>query len=198
MTRARSAATARTYVGAMPGRIIQALHQIGSINPVIMLDEVDKIGRDMRGDPSAALLEVLDPEQNHTFRDHYMNVPIDLSQVLFLTNANELDPIQPAFRDRMEIIHLSSYTLEEKIGIAERHLIPRQLEKNGVTAEQVELQRQGPPGHHHRLHPGGRPAPAGAGDRHGLPQGGPQGGRRRAEGAGSCSPTGTSRTCSAR
>jgi len=133
----------RTYVGAMPGRIIQAIHQIGSINPVIMLDEVDKIGRDMRGDPSAALLEVLDPEQNHTFRDHYMNVPIDLSQVLFLTNANELDPIQPAFRDRMEIIHLSSYTLEEKIGIAERHLIPRQLTKNGVTADQVEFSAKG-------------------------------------------------------
>lgn len=133
----------RTYVGAMPGRIIQALHQIGSVNPVIMLDEVDKIGRDMRGDPSAALLEVLDPEQNHTFRDHYMNVPIDLSQVLFLTNANELDPIQPAFRDRMEIIHLSSYTLEEKVGIAERHLIPRQLTKNGVTADQVEFTVKG-------------------------------------------------------
>jgi len=133
----------RTYVGAMPGRIIQALHQIGSVNPVIMLDEVDKIGRDMRGDPSAALLEVLDPEQNHTFRDHYMNVPIDLSQVLFLTNANELDPIQPAFRDRMEIIHLSSYTLEEKIGIAERHLIPRQQQKNGVSAEQVEFSAKG-------------------------------------------------------
>jgi ATP-dependent Lon protease len=133
----------RTYVGAMPGRIIQALHQVKSMNPVIMLDEVDKIGRDMRGDPSAALLEVLDPEQNHTFRDNYMNVPIDLSQVLFLTNANELDPIQPAFKDRMEIIHLSSYTLEEKIGIAERHLIPRQLEKNGVTKEQVGFARSG-------------------------------------------------------
>ena len=121
--------------------------------------------------------------------------PIDLSQVLFLTNANELDPIQPAFRDRMEIIHLSSYTLEEKIGIAERHLIPRQLAKNGVTDEQVEFSRQGPPGHHHRLHPGGRAAPAGAGDRHGLPQGGPQGGRGRAEGPSSCSPTRTSTTC---
>ncbi|WP_306598285.1 endopeptidase La [Geothrix sp. 21YS21S-2] len=133
----------RTYVGAMPGRIIQALHQVKSMNPVIMLDEVDKIGRDMRGDPSAALLEVLDPEQNHTFRDHYMNVPIDLSQVLFLTNANELDPIQPAFRDRMEIIHLSSYTLEEKIGIAERHLIPRQLEKNGITDKQVTFSPKG-------------------------------------------------------
>jgi ATP-dependent Lon protease len=133
----------RTYVGAMPGRIIQALHQVKSMNPVIMLDEVDKIGRDMRGDPSAALLEVLDPEQNHTFRDHYMNVPIDLSQVLFLTNANELDPIQPAFRDRMEIIHLSSYTLEEKIGIAERHLIPRQLEKNGITEKQLGFNAKG-------------------------------------------------------
>jgi len=133
----------RTYVGAMPGRIIQALHQVKSMNPVIMLDEVDKIGRDMRGDPSAALLEVLDPEQNHTFRDHYMNVPIDLSQVLFLTNANELDPIQPAFRDRMEIIHLSSYTLEEKTGIAERHLIPRQLEKNGITDKQVSFSLKG-------------------------------------------------------
>lgn len=133
----------RTYVGAMPGRIIQALHQAKTMNPIIMLDEVDKIGRDQRGDPSAALLEVLDPEQNHTFRDNYMNVPIDLSQVLFLTNANELDPIQPAFRDRMEIIHLSSYTLEEKIGIAERHLIPRQLEKNGVTKDQVAFSKSG-------------------------------------------------------
>ncbi|HLO65768.1 MAG TPA: endopeptidase La [Holophaga sp.] len=133
----------RTYVGAMPGRIVQALHQVKTMNPVIMLDEVDKIGRDMRGDPSAALLEVLDPEQNHTFRDHYMNVPIDLSEVLFLTNANELDPIQPAFRDRMEIIHLSSYTLEEKVGIAERHLIPRQLEKNGITDKQISFTTKG-------------------------------------------------------
>lgn len=133
----------RTYVGAMPGRIVQAIHQVGSMNPVIMLDEVDKIGRDMRGDPSAALLEVLDPEQNHTFRDHYMNVSIDLSQVLFLANANELDPIQPALRDRMGIINLSSYTLEEKIGIAERHLVPRQLTKNGVTANQVRFTNKG-------------------------------------------------------
>ncbi|MCE1229619.1 MAG: endopeptidase La [Firmicutes bacterium] len=133
----------RTYVGAMPGRLVQALHQVKTMNPVIVLDEVDKIGRDMRGDPSAALLEVLDPEQNHTFRDNYMNVPIDLSQVLFLTTANELDPIQPAFRDRMEIIHLNSYTLEEKISIAEKHLIPRQLEKNGVTTEQVAFAKSG-------------------------------------------------------
>ncbi len=127
----------RTYVGAMPGRIVQAIHQAKTMNPVIMLDEVDKIGRDMRGDPSAALLEVLDPEQNNTFRDHYLNVPLDLSQVLFVANANELDPIHPAFRDRMEVIHLSSYTLEEKLSIAEHHLIPRQLEKHGITGKQL-------------------------------------------------------------
>ncbi|MBK8724830.1 MAG: endopeptidase La [Holophagaceae bacterium] len=127
----------RTYVGAMPGRIVQAIHQAKTMNPVIMLDEVDKIGRDMRGDPSAALLEVLDPEQNNTFRDHYLNVPLDLSQVLFVANANELDPIHPAFRDRMEVIYLSSYTLEEKLGIAEHHLIPRQLEKHGITTKQL-------------------------------------------------------------
>jgi len=133
----------RTYVGAMPGRIVQALHQVKSMNPVIMLDEVDKIGRDMRGDPSAALLEVLDPEQNHTFRDNYMNVPIDLSQCLFLANANELDPIHPAFKDRMEIIHLHSYTLEEKLGIARRHLIPRQLERNGISDAQVRFSESG-------------------------------------------------------
>ena len=133
----------RTYVGAMPGRIVQALHQIKSMNPVMMLDEVDKIGRDQRGDPSAALLEVLDPEQNSTFRDHYLNVPLDLSNVLFLANANELEPIHPAFRDRMEIIYLSSYTLEEKLGIAVRHLIPKQLEKHGLTEKQLVLSPKG-------------------------------------------------------
>ncbi|WP_306590768.1 endopeptidase La [Geothrix sp. 21YS21S-4] len=132
----------RTYVGAMPGRIVQALHQVKSMNPVIMLDEVDKIGRDMRGDPSAALLEVLDPEQNHTFRDHYLNVPLDLSQVLFLANANELEPIHPAFRDRMEVITLNSYTLEEKVGIAERHLIPKQMEKHGITRQKLSIPKK--------------------------------------------------------
>jgi ATP-dependent Lon protease len=127
----------------MPGRIVQALHNAKTMNPVMMLDEIDKIGRDMRGDPSAALLEVLDPEQNHTFRDNYMNVPIDLSQVLFLANANELDPIQPAFRDRMEVIHLHSYTLEEKLGIARQHLLPRQIERNGLTSKHISFSDSG-------------------------------------------------------
>ena len=132
----------RTYIGSMPGRIIQSLRRVESKNPVFMLDEVDKIGRDFRGDPTSALLEVLDPEQNREFRDHYLDVPFDLSEVMFITTANILDPVPGPLRDRMEIIQLSSYTEDEKVKIAQQYLVLRQIKENGLRPREITFDDQ--------------------------------------------------------
>ena len=150
----------RTYIGALPGRLVRALRDAGTMNPVIMLDEVDKVGADWRGDPSAALLEVLDPAQNHEFRDHYLDVELDLSQVLFIATGNVAETIPGPLLDRMEVIRFDGYTVAEKTAIARDYLWPRQRERNGLREDEVAISRRAADADRERVHPrGGRAQP---------------------------------------
>ena len=169
----------RTYVGALPGRIVRAVKEAGSMNPVVLLDEVDKVGSDHRGDPAAALLEVLDPAQNHTFRDHYLDLDLDLSDVLFIATANVVEQIPSALLDRMELVTLDGYTEDDKVAIARDFLLPRQLERAALTAEEVTRHRRRAARAGRQPHPRGRRTADGAAAGQGAAQGrDPAGGRR--------------------
>ena len=173
----------RTYIGAMPGTLVRAIRDAESMNPVVMIDEIDKLGSDVRGDPASAMLEVLDPAQHHAFRDHYLDLPLDLSRVLFICTANVLDTVPPALRDRMEVIRLAGYTDEEKIHIARRYLVPRQLEANGLTTQARAVHRPGAADDRRRVHARGRRAGTRAADRRGGAQDRPaRGGGRHPSG----------------